>query len=78
LDPVGTVTLAGVIRAALVLAIPTDVGVVAILSRSTVQVANWLLPSVDGLQNSVESDGATKAMLAVRTTPFRFTVTVAV
>ena len=78
LEPAGTSTLAGVWRPGLVLASPTEVGVVTILSRNKLQAADWLLFSDKGLQNRLVRDGITKEMLAVRRTPFKFTVSVAV
>jgi len=46
--------------------------------RVTVHVEDWLAPSVEGLQDTDESDGTTKEMVAVCETPLRVTVTVAV
>ena len=78
LDPIATVTLAGTERAVLLLASPTAMGTTAFLSKVTVQVADWLLPSVEGLQDSDESAGTNRDRTAVRVTALRLTVMVAV
>jgi hypothetical protein len=78
LDPAATVTVAGTWRAALLLANPTKVDTPALLLRDTVQVADWLLPSVAGLQETDKSEGTTREMLAVFEVPLRLTVTCAV
>ena len=62
----------------MLLANPTDVGIAAFLSSDTVQVADWLLPSVDGLQDNDESEGTTRERLVVRDIPLRLTVSVTV
>ena len=73
--PNATVTLAGTVSTALLLASETVAALTAALFKVTVQVLDALLPKVEGVQASEEScAGATPLSVKVCEPPFRLAV----
>ena len=75
LCPAATTTLAGSVRAALLLESATVAAVAVVLFKVTVQVLDELLPSVEGVQtNDVTWAGALAVTVKVCEAPFRVAV----